>query len=688
MRTLLFVSLLFSATALADEGMWTFDNFPADSVAKRYGFKPDQPWLDKVRLGSARLAQGCSASFVSAQGLVMTNHHCAHSCIEQLSDSKHDYIKDGFYAKTANGEKRCPEMEVNQLESIVDVTARMDAATKGKESKAFAQAQKAEMAKIKQECATSEGVRCDVVSLYEGGRYALYQYRRFQDVRLVFAPEFSIAFFGGDPYNFTFPRYNLDVAFLRVYEGGKPLQAKNYFPFSPAGAKEGELVFVSGHPGRTSRESTIAELTLERDFTLPRRIALSSELRGIITEYQREGSEAKRISNELLFGIENGLKSMKGGHAALTEAKFFASKVQQEEELKAKVKADKKLDAQYGQAWDKIANAVTAMRGISDRYGMIEGGRAFDSDSFQFARRLVRYADEKEKPNEERLREYVDSSLPELKQRLFSEAPVYSEMEKLRLRFGLSKMREILGPDDPLVQRVLGKKSPDQLADELVKGTKLTKVSERKKLFEGGSAAIKASRDPMILLALAVEPEARSLRRTMDEEIVSEMNKGHEMIAKARFALYGTSIYPDATFTLRLSYGAVEGLTEGQKKIAPITVMGGTYDQHTGQDPFALPPSWLKNKERVRADVPMNFASTNDIIGGNSGSPVINQKAEIVGLIFDGNIWSLGGRFGFDPKLNRAVSVHSSAILESLDKIYQAKPLVDELRPSESANNG
>ncbi len=681
MRSLLLASLLFSSFAHADEGMWTFDNFPSDQVAKTYNFKPEQPWLDKVRLSSARLAQGCSASFVSAQGLVMTNHHCAHSCIEQLSDPKHDYIKDGFYAKTGAEERRCPEMEVNQLQSIADVTPRMEEVTKGKEGKDFAQAQKAEMAKIKQECAKDENIRCDVVTLYEGGRYALYQYRRFQDVRLVFAPEFSIAFFGGDPYNFTFPRYNLDLAFVRIYDKGKPIKMDNFFPFSQDGAKEGELVFVSGHPGRTSRESSIAELTFDRDYNLPRRIAYASEQRGIITEFQRRGVEAKRISNEMLFGVENSLKAMKGQHAALAEANFFAAKVKQEEELRAKIASKKELKDQYAGAWDKIAAAVKQTRDISDRYTMIEGARGFDSDLFRMARRLVRYSDEQKKPNEERLREYVDASIPELKQSLFSEAPIYDEMEKLRLSFGLTKLREILGAGDPFVQKVLGKKSPDQLATELVKGSKLKSVAERKKLFEGGAAAIKASRDPMIMLALAVDPEARSLRRVMDEDITSQINKGHEMIAKSRFALYGTSIYPDATFTLRLSYGAVAGTVEGDKKVPAITQIGGVYDLHTGEDPFALPPSWIKNRNAVRGEVPMNFASNNDIIGGNSGSPVINQKAEIVGLIFDGNIWSLGGRYGFDPKLNRAVSVHSSAIIESLDKVYKAKPLVNELVP-------
>ncbi len=680
MRRLLLLLWTLSSLAQAEEGMWTYDNFPAEAVAKQYGFKPDQAWLDKVRLSSARLAQGCSGSFVSSQGLVMTNHHCAHSCIQQLSTKTKDLSQDGFYAADAGKELRCPNTEINQLEKISDVTARVEEATKGKEGKSFATAQKAAFSKIESECATSDKVRCDVVTLYAGGRYALYQYRRFQDVRLVFAPEFSIAFFGGDPSNFTFPRYDYDVSFMRIYEDGKPAATTHYFPFSKKGAEADELVFVSGHPGHTNREDTIAELTYERDILLPRSLAMMSEARGLVSEFGQRGAEQKRISTGLLFGIENGLKASKGRREALVEPSFFAAKVAAEQKFQAEIAAKPELKEKYGEAWNIIGRAVDRMRPLQQSYQMIEGGRGFDSDIFRIARTLVRHAAESSKPNEERLREFSESSLPQLKQRVFSEAPIYSELEELRLRFGLEKLREILGPSHPVVMKALGKQSPAKLAASLVKGSKLRDLAERKRLFEGGAAAIAASQDPMIKLAVLVDPEARALRKTVDEEINSEINRGHELIARAKFALHGTSVYPDATFTLRLNYGKVQGLTDAGVEVPALTRMGDLFSLHTGEEPFALPGTWLKSKAKINPATPMNFASSNDIIGGNSGSPVINKDAEIVGLIFDGNIWSLGGSYGFDPQLNRAVSVHSAGILEGLEKVYKADALVRELR--------
>lgn len=683
MRRLLLAISFFGlcSTASADEGMWTFDNFPSEAVAKKYNFKPDTAWLENVRLSSARLAGGCSASFVSASGLVMTNHHCAHSCIEQNSSKSKDLVKEGFLAKSQAEEKKCPEMEVNQLVDIHDVTERMNAATQDKDGKAFADAQKAETAKIRQECATDATIRCDVVTLYQGGQYALYKYKRYQDVRLVFAPEFSIAFFGGDPYNFTFPRYDLDLSFVRVYDNGKPLATKNFFPFSPAGAKEGELTFTSGHPGRTSREATIAELLYARDYAFPRQLAYSSELRGLLTEFQKRGPEQKRISNHSLFGTENGLKSMKGSREALVDAAFFQSKVDAENALRKKIAENKEWQKEYGDAWDLISNAIEKQKTFAVRYSFLEGRNGFSSELFGLARGLLRLADEKEKPNETRLREYVDANIPSMKQEFLSDAPIYDELEIARLGFSLTKLREYLGADDPIVKKVLGKKSPDALAAELIKGSKLKSIAYRKELFEGGKKAVDASKDPLIAMARLIDGESRALRERMENEISSAIDKGHEKIAKARFAIHGKSIYPDATFTLRLSYGSVEGIANGDAKQAPITSIGGVFGIETGEEPFDLPKSWLKAKNKLDGQTPFNFISSNDIVGGNSGSPVINQKAEIVGLIFDGNLPSLGGRYGFDPKNNRAVSVHSAAILEALEKVYGADHLISELRP-------
>jgi len=664
----------------ADEGMWLLDAFPSAEVARKYGFTPTAPWLEKVRLSTARLAQGCSGSFVSARGLVLTNHHCAHDCIEQLSTARKDLIAQGFHARNDEQEQKCPALEVNQLVSTRDVTQKVSAATAGKSGKDYSAALKAEKAKLEKECAPTDDVLCEIVELYHGGLYHLYKYRRFQDVRLVFAPELAAAFFGGDPDNFNFPRYDLDMALLRIYEGGKPATMSAYFPFSASGAQAGELTFVAGHPGSTSRELTMAELRFERDQRLPRRLLRLAELRGLLTEFQQRGKEQKRVSNGVLFGVENGLKALKGEHQALLDAKFWESKVKAEREFRARIGGDKSKQARYGGAWDAIAAALGQYADIYDTYDLLERGRGFGGALFGTARTLVRAADELPTPNETRLREYTDAALPGLKQELFSPAPIHPELEIEELTFGLTKLREILGADDPVVKKVLGKQSPRTLATTLVRGSRLKDVALRKRLFEGGKSAIAASKDPMIELVRLVDTDARAVRKRYEDEIESALDKAHEAIAKARFEIYGTSRYPDATFTLRLSYGAVRGWHERGVEIAPFTSFAGAFERHTGEAPFALPASFLKAKSRLPLQTPFNFVTTNDIIGGNSGSPVINQRAEIVGLIFDGNIHSLGGDYGFDERKNRAVAVHSSAILVALDQIYGAKRLAHELR--------
>jgi hypothetical protein len=676
----LFAALAVSFPARAEEGMWTFNDFPSAKVKQQYGFEPSPAWLEHLRLSSIRLAGGCSASLVSAQGLVLTNHHCARSCIEQLSTAKSNLNATGFFAKTTAEERRCPAMEANQLVEIKDVSAEVFKATQGLSDQAFHDAQKAEFARLEKACATSDSLRCDVVTLYRGGQYHLYKYRRFQDVRLVFAPEEAIAFFGGDPDNFMFPRYDLDLSFLRLYDEGKPFQAAHHFEWSPAGVKEGELTFVTGHPGGTSRQLTVAQLEMERDLKLPRSLMRLAELRGWVAQFRTKGPEQSRIGTDLLFGVENGFKALKGEHEALLDKTFFASKVAAENALRAKVKADPKLQGAYGGAWDAIANANEEFKRLRRHYSMLEGLGGFSSDTIGIARTLVRAAAELPKPNEKRLREWSDSKLPGVKQRLFSEAPIYDELEELTLTFSLTKLREELGPDNPVVQRVLGMRSPSELAKALVKGTKLKDVKVRKALFEGGQKAIDASKDPLIALMKEIEPDARALRTRYEEQVESVVKKASEQIARANFLIHGTGQYPDATFTLRLSYGQVKGYEELGQPVPPFTYIRGAFNRHTGRDPFALPKSWLNAKAKLDPATPFNFASTNDIIGGNSGSPVVNQAGQLVGLVFDGNIQSLGGEYGFDPAVNRAVSVDSRAIMESLDKVYGAKRLIEELK--------
>ncbi len=667
--------------AAADEGMWTFDAFPSDKVQASYAFRPTQQWLDHARLASARLAGGCSASFVSRDGLVLTNHHCAHSCIEELSTSNHDYVKTGFQARTLADEKRCPAVEVNQLVRIQDVTTRVRGATRNLSGEAFEKALRGEMARIEKKCQTSAQLRCDVVTLYQGGLYHLYTYRRFQDVRLVFAPEFAIAFFGGDPDNFEFPRYDLDFSFLRVYENGKPASMKDWFGWSARGAQPGELTFVSGNPGGTDRALTVSQLEYQRDVVLPDRLIRLAELRGLLTGFQMLGPEQKRISTDVLFYTENSLKALRGRLQALHAPDFFRSKIAAEQALRAEIAKSPEKAKLYLPAFDDVARAQVRLRQIRLPLNSLElafqGGRLF-----AIARDLVRAAAERPKPNEERLREYRDSNLPALTQRLFSGAPIYPDLERLLLSFSLTKMREALGPDDPAVRKILGKESPDDVARRVIGGTRLADVTVRRRLWDGGAQAVSASDDPLIAFAKTMDPDARAIRKTWENEVDAVVKHAHELIAEARFAVQGRSTYPDATFTLRLSYGQVKGWKEDSKEVQPFTTLAGAFERATGRDPFALPESWLAAKGKLDLATRFDFVTTNDIIGGNSGSPLFDRDARIVGLVFDGNIHSLGGDYGFDEATNRTVAVHSSAIVEALDKIYGAKRLLAELQPA------
>ncbi len=673
--------LLAPVLANADEGMWTFNNFPSAKVSQAYGFSLDQTWLDHVRLSSIRLARGCSASLVSKDGLVMTNHHCAHSCIEQLSTAARDYVQTGFYAKDAKDEVKCPDMEANQLIQISDVTDRVKGAIAGKDGKAFSDALKAVESDIAKECTGgSDTLRCDVVELYHGGIYNLYKYRRYQDLRLVFAPEFAIAFFGGDPDNFEFPRYDLDVSFVRIYDQGKPLDSSaNYLPFAKEDAKEGDLAFTSGHPGSTDRQDTVAELEFARDVKIPNTLMYLAELRGVLEQFSEQGPEQRRIADARLFYVENSYKARKGQFEALVDPALIKSRHDDEAVLKAKVEADPQMKADYGAAWDNIKAAVDRAKLVRDRYNMLEAGQGFDSELFHAARNLVRYAEESGKPDAQRLREYTDANFPAVKQGLLSTAPIYPEMDKTTFRFSLTLVQRLLGPDDPTVKKIFGNKSPADLADELVEKTTLKDPAIRKKLLEGGAAAIDASKDPMILFAKLVDDDARTVRKDFEDNVDAPLTKNSALLALARFKLYGASVDPDATFTLRLSYGSVKGYDQKGGHVAPFTTMAGAFDRATGATPFKLPDSWLTAKSKINPDQKFNFCTTNDIIGGNSGSPVINKNAEVIGLIFDGDIQSLGGDFGYDGTVNRAVAVNSGALREALAKIYHADRVVTEL---------
>ncbi len=671
-------SCVSPGVASADEGMWTFDNFPAAKVAKAYGFRPSSAFLQHLQRSSLRIAGGCSASFVSPHGLVMTNHHCAVGCAEQLSTPQQNLVENGFYAKRAEDERACPAFELDQLVRIENVTAAIHAATAGKSGAAANAALRAAQARAQQSCGHDPAVRCDVVSLYHGGVYDLYHYKRFTDVRAAFVPEFSVAQFGGDPDNFNFPRFDYDVSLLRVYENGKPASTPDYLRWSASGSRPGELVFVSGNPGNTSRELTSAQLAYLRDYDLPARRAQSAELRGVLEEYSREGAEQRREANETLFYLENGFKVESGQRLSLVDAAFFEAKAAQERRLRAQVAARPALRADAG-AWDEIAKLQTARLELAPRESVVRSG-AFRRGLLADALTLVRAAQERTKPNGSRLPEYTDQALVAVGAEIAAPDPVYPELERRMLGFDFAKIRETLGTDDPLVKKMLGRETPDQLAQRLVSGTKLGDPAVRKALFDGGSAAVAASTDPMIAYARALDPDLRAIRKAEEDRIDAPSRAAAERIAHARFAVYGTSIDPDATFTARVSYGTVKGFANASgAAVPPYTTIGGLFDRATGADPYVLPPSWLAAKPSLDLSTPMNVSTTNDIIGGNSGSPLVNQRGEVVGLIFDGNIYSLGGDYGYDPVRNRSVSLDSRALLTALDKVYHADRLVTEI---------
>jgi len=681
-------AFLCSSLAVADEGMWLYNEAPKEKIRAKYGFDLTQQWLDHVRLSSVRFNNGGSGSFVSPDGLTFTNHHVGAGCVQQLSTEGHDYIKTGFYAKTEAEEVKCPNLELNQLVGIEDVTEKINAGVKSEMATAeIGTAQRAAMSQVEKDCTTSTGLRCDVVTFYSGQVYNLYKYKKYTDVRLVFAPEFDIAFFGGDPDNFTYPRYDLDITFFRVYENDKPAHLDNYLKWSPTGVKDGDLIFVSGHPGNTGRLLTMAQLEFLRDVQYPIALKVYARRIALLQEFSKQSEENARIAKEDLFGLQNSQKAITGYQSGLLDKEIMKEKTNQEVYLRAAFKVASK-DANATDPWEEIVQAIKTQQAIFPNLSYLERMRAFPSHLAQFARTLVRAADEIPKPNPDRMREFRDSALPSLEQQLFSTEPIYKNLETALLTDGLSEMQESLGKDNPEVQKVLQGKSPADVAKDLIANTKLDDVAVRKQLYEGGKAAIEASTDPLIVMMRSIDPDARSARREFEDKVDSVVRRDGGAIAKARFAQSGFTQPPDATFTLRLSYGLVKGYQENGKNIPFDTTMGGAYQhaaEHGSQSPYNLPESWIKSKDKLDLKTPFNFVSTADIIGGNSGSPTVNKNGEVVGIIFDGNIESLPWNFAYSDTQGRAVSVDSRGIQEALRKVYSAGALADELMGTKAA---
>jgi hypothetical protein len=676
------LALLLVPAARAEEGMWTFDNFPSAKVKAAYGVDIDQAWLDRVRGAAVRLSSGCSASVVTGEGLVLTNNHCIADCAQALSAAGRDYFNDGYQIAARTEEKTCPGMQAEVLSQITDVTDRVQAAGRGQTGRALVLARTAVTSTIEKEaCSADAKFRCEVVDLYHGGQYRLYRYRKYSDVRLAFSPGVPAAFFGGDPDNFNFPRYDLDCAFVRLYEDGKPVATPDHLKWNAAAPKAGDPVFVAGNPGGTDRQLTAAQLDFQRTLALPVVIAQYSELRGRLLRFGEESAEHKRIAADLLFGLENSYKVYWGRLQALDDPGFMAKKRQEEADLRTKARTvSAKLGPDFGDPWAAIEKAQASAQDLYIQNRMIERGPA-GSDLFGYARDLVRAAQERSKPSPERLPGFGDSQLPLLEKQVLDPRPTYPDLEQVTLEFWLSKAREYLTADAPGTRLLLGKDSPEQLAASLA-ASKLGDPAMRKALWDGGLKAVQASDDPMIRFVLRIDAEARRLRMAYDEQVTGPTAAAAEKIAKARFAIYGTSIYPDATFTLRLTYGKIAGWTYRGVTVPPFTYFSGLYDRATGQDPFKLDPRWSAAQGKLTPTTVFDISTTNDIIGGNSGSPLIDAKGAVIGAVFDGNIHSLGGDYGYDPVLNRAVAVSTASISEALRKVYGANALADELAGS------
>ena len=686
--TILLSCAFFCSTfALADEGMWLYNAARKDKIKAKYGFELTQEWLDHVRLSSVRFNNGGSGSFVSPDGLTFTNHHVGAACVQQLSTEGHDYIKTGFYANTQAEEAKCPNLELNQLVAIEDVTGKINASVKsGMSAAESGQAQRAAMSEVEKECSSSSGLRCDVVIFYSGQVYNLYKYKKYTDVRLVFAPEFDIAFFGGDPDNFTYPRYDLDITFFRVYENGKPAHVDNYLKWSLTGVKDGDLIFVSGHPGSTGRLLTMAQLEFMRDVQYPAALKYYARRIDLLQNFSKDSEENARIAKEDLFSLQNSQKAITGYQSGLLDKTIMEKKAAEESKLHGSFKANPK-NAAVSDPWDEIAQAIKALHSIYPNLTYLERLRGFPHLP-QIARSLVRAAAERTKPNSERLREFRDSALASLEQQLFSTEPIYKNLEIVLLTDALTDMQTALGNDNPDVQKILQGKTASEAAKDLISNTRLDDVAVRKELYEGGQSAIEASTDPLIVVMRAIDPDARASRRDYEDKVESVVRRDGSTIAKARFAQSGFTQPPDATFTLRLSYGQVKGYQENGKAIPFATNMAGAYAhaaEHNNQPPYNLPESWMKSKPKLNLKTPLNFVSTADIIGGNSGSPTVNKKGEVVGIIFDGNIQSLPWNFVYSDTQARAVSVDSRGIQEALRKIYGATALADELLGTKAA---
>ncbi|HAL07133.1 MAG TPA: peptidase [Brevundimonas sp.] len=691
MRHMLFASaavLAFAAasSAKAEEGMWTYDNFPIARANQTLGTNIDQAWLDRVRLSSVKFG-GCSAGVISAEGLVMTNNHCVSSCVANLSTPQLQYNETGFTPRSREEELQCPGASAEILTDITDVTERVQKAGAGLDGQAYTQAREAEAGRIETEaCGDDAKIRCQVVSLYRGGQFKLYKFRKYSDVRLAWAPEDRAATFGGDLDNFSFPRFAIDAAFIRLYEDGRPAATPTHFTWNPNKPTEGEPVFVTGNPGSTQRLLTQAQLMTIRDVVLPLDQLIASELRGRLIRYSEEGEDQAFIAMDPLSGVENTYKRGRGRMAALIDPAFMDQLAGQETVFRRGVAENEALSAEVGDPWAVLAQVQPIARELYAPMALLEGGTGMGTTSvaggsslFSWARAIVRGAQERAKPSDQRLPEFADSRLSGVQSSLFAARPTYPELEQIRLEWWLSKTREWLTVDSPYVRTLLGKESPEGLSARLVEGTKLADPAVRRALWEGGLPAVQASTDPLIQYVLAIDADARAVRTQWDNTVKAPTDRASEQLAAARFAVFGDAVYPDATGTLRLTYGRVEGTDVPGQRIPAFTTFAGLWDRATGAEPFNVAPKLLAAKDRIDPNAVMNMAVSSDTIGGSSGSPAVNAKGEIIGANFDSTVLTQRNAYGYDRNVNRSVIVTTQAVTTALRDVYGMDHLIAEL---------
>lgn len=675
----LMFALVATASARADEGMWTFDKVPVARIKAATGVSLDQAWLDTAQASAVRLSTGCSGGIVSAEGLVVTNNHCVAECVQSLAGAGHDYVRDGFLTLGRLEEQKCVGLQAEVLLSIVDVTDQIRAAAEGKTREDYVRVRDGALALAEvAACGQDATLRCQAMTFFRGGAYKVYKFRRYTDLRLVFAPELAASAFGGDPDNFNFPRYGFDVAFLRLYAGDRPAPTPTFLKWRERAPTPGEPAFVIGSPGSTDRQLTVAQLETQRDVTLPFGQLQRAELRGRLMQFSAQSADRARLVSAALASLENTYKALQGRQTALTDKSFMASKQAAENALRARIAADPKWAVEVGDAWEQIARAQDAAADLYPAFRQLETGGGGGSDLFYLTRLLVRAALERDRPNVDRLPEYVDTRLPMIERRVTEALPDEPSVEQIYLEQWLLKTREVLTVDAPQVRVMLERDSPADLAERLSK-SRMGDPAFRKTLWKAGIETIQESQDPLVKLVLRTDHGARVARAAWETSVSGPTDLAAEKIARARFALLGDSDYPDANFSLRLSYGKVAGWEDRGETVPAFTTFTGLYDRATGAAPFAVAPRWLKAKARLNPDTPFDFVTSNDIIGGNSGSPVLDAEGRVMGVAFDGNSYSLGGAYGYDGARNRAISVSAAAVSEALDKVYGRGALVREL---------